>query len=422
MSLGGVAPREFWRRKYEIKHSKKMHFSSIELDAVCIFALSLFLYIIACRFDVFEWSLGFMAIHEGWELDEILAVVAISPLALLTYSVRRLRETRVALKKAQSAETSYRAVFNACPVSVILFDPATHRILDLNDRACQDLGYTREEMLKLCISDFDALHDADAIRKRGRRHACMPDVQEFEAQHRTRSGEVRDVLVRVQGVRLEEQNLSFGAQIDITERKKVEATQQMLAREVDHRARNILSIVQSAIRLAPKHDAAAFAQSVEARVMALARVHNLLAKGQWQGVALWRLVEGELAGFIAGEGRSRADLSGPSLMLPPTLTQPFAMVIHELATNAIKYGALSRATGRIAVAWRIEGHKLHLDWSETGGPRIDAPPCKRSFGSRLLELTIKSQMKGSLEQIWRPEGLLFRMTVRLASPGADLAA
>jgi PAS domain S-box-containing protein len=324
-----------------------------------------------------------------------------------------LQETKKALAELQGAETSYRAVFDASPVSVILFDPKTHRVIDANEQACRDLGYSRSEMTRLSIGDFDALEDPTAIRVRGRQHARHGDVQEFEAKHRTKSGEIRDVLVRVQGVRIGERDLSFGAQIDITERKKVEASRQLLVREVDHRARNLLTIVQAALRLTPKHDAAAFARSIELRVMALARVHNLLAKGQWQGIRLEQLLQGEFSAFSSSEGASRVAFIGPTTMIPPTLTQPLSMVVHELATNSTKHGALSQPEGRVAVQWDVREDSLSFEWLETGGPTISRPPSGRGFGTRLLELTIRSQMRGSFERVWSPEGLTFRMTLPL---------
>jgi PAS domain S-box-containing protein len=368
-------------------------------------------FLFAISTNTFAGLFGYLLENHGSKTEYLAALLFVTPVALLAYAIRRLQDTKKVLAQLQSAETSYRAVFDTCPVSVILFDPKTHLVIDANEQACRDLGYTRSELTKLSISDFDALADPGAIRVRGRQHAKQQDVQEFEARHRTKSGEIRDVLVRVQGVRIGTRDLSFGAQLDITERKKAEANRQLLVREVDHRARNILTIVQAALRLTPKHDAAAFARSIEMRVMALARVHNLLAKGQWQGIRLEQMLQGEFSAFSTLDGASRVALSGPAVMIPPTLTQPLSMVVHELSTNSIKYGALSLPEGSVSVRWSLHNSSLSFEWSEAGGPAIREPPTGRGFGSRLLELTIRSQMRGSFERIWNPQGLNFQMTI-----------
>jgi PAS domain S-box-containing protein len=379
-------------------------------------------FLLAIYTDTFAGLFGFLLETLGSKADKLAAFLFVIPVALLAYAIRRLQDTRKALTQLQSAETSYRAVFDTCPVSVILFDPKTHLVIDANEQACRDLGYTRSELTQLSISDFDALGDPGAIRVRGRKHAKQQDVQEFEAKHRTKSGEIRDVLVRVQGVRIGTRDLSFGAQIDITERKKAEASRQLLVREVDHRARNLLTIVQAALRLTPKHDAAAFARSIEMRVMALARVHNLLAKGQWQGVRMEQMLQGEFSAFSSLDGASRVVLAGPAIIIPPTLTQPLSMVVHELATNSIKYGALSVPEGRVSMHWDVRNGSLSFEWTEAGGPTISGPPAGRGFGSRLLELTIRSQMRGSFERVWNPEGLTFQMTIRFNDDRQSLAA
>jgi PAS domain S-box-containing protein len=129
------------------------------------------------------------------------------------------KETEIALREA---ETRQRTLFEAAPFAVIVIDPASHEILDVNDRACDEYGYTREEFLRMSIADVDALGDSEAIRRRGRAHVVRPGTQELEVQHRTKSGEIRDVLVRVHGVMLGGRDVSYGAHFDITARKAAE--------------------------------------------------------------------------------------------------------------------------------------------------------------------------------------------------------
>jgi len=211
-----------------------------------------------------------------------------------------------------------------------------------------------------------------------------------------------------------------GVNVDVTERKAAEERQALLSREVDHRAKNALAVVQAALRLTRKDDVVAYAHAVEGRVGALARAQTVLAVGRWEGADLRALLEAELALFVAGEnGGQRTELEGPPVALPPSVTQPLAMAAHELATNAIKHGALSVPGGRVSVSWRVERKAgtaplLRLRWTETGGPAVKGPPGRRGFGSRLLEGTLRGQLGGAVSLDWQPTGLVCDMEVPLA--------
>ncbi|WP_135465748.1 sensor histidine kinase [Crenalkalicoccus roseus] len=199
---------------------------------------------------------------------------------------------------------------------------------------------------------------------------------------------------------------------DITERRRAEERQALLAREVDHRAKNALAVVQAALRLTPREDPEAFARTVEGRVTALARALSLLAASRWQGAELRRLAEGELRPFLglAGEpGAAQAHLEGPPVLLATQAAQPLSMVLHELATNAVKHGALSRPGGAVALRWTVEEEEFRLRWAETGGPPLPGPPARRGFGTRVLEATVRDQLGGRIACDWRPEGLACEM-------------
>jgi two-component sensor histidine kinase len=216
---------------------------------------------------------------------------------------------------------------------------------------------------------------------------------------------------------------------DVTARKAAEERQALLAREVDHRAKNALAVVQAALRLTPKTDIASYAAAVEGRVAALARAQTLLAEESWNGAGLRALLAGELAPFLGGQ---RVDLDGPPVVLPAGTAQPLAMAVHELATNALKHGALSVPGGRVAVSWRFEGGApgvLRLRWAETGGPPVAGPPVRRGFGSRVLDATVRGQLGGTVSLTWDAAGLVSDMTVPLGRDpvsagegGLDMAA
>jgi len=198
--------------------------------------------------------------------------------------------------------------------------------------------------------------------------------------------------------------------VDITERKAAEtalrdreARLTLLAREVDHRARNILATVLAITRRTQADSVPAFVEILTGRILALSRAHTLLAEGEMAGADLKRLVEQELAAYGGGEGRVK--ISGFPLALGPEAAQPLAMALHELATNAAKYGALSLPGGRVAVEWSSASNgRLVLRWTETGGPAV-RKPSRHGFGSELIEI-LSTQLGGETNLDWRAQGLV----------------
>jgi PAS domain S-box-containing protein len=219
---------------------------------------------------------------------------------------------------------------------------------------------------------------------------------------------------------------------DISARKATEARQDILVREVDHRAKNILAVVQSVLRLTPRDQPGAFA-AAETRVAGLARVHSLLAEGGWSGADLRAVVERELAAYSAVrgglEGGPAVSLDGPPIALTPTAVQPLAMVLHELATNAAKHGALSARGGQVEVCWTVGRRKgedglLRLRWTEAGGPPVAARPARRGFGTRVVEATVRGQLGGTVERRWELSGLAVEIALPVARvlAGAEASA
>jgi PAS domain S-box-containing protein len=210
-----------------------------------------------------------------------------------------------------------------------------------------------------------------------------------------------------------------GVTVDITERKRAEERQNLLAREVDHRAKNALALAQSIVRLTRADEVKAYVNAVEGRINALARVHTILSLSSWQGAELSKLVDEELAPYsLAGQ----IELAGPKVQLLPTTAQTLALALHELCTNSAKYGALSTRSGRLTIGWQAENELLTLTWEESGGPPVRTPK-SRGFGTRSLLASVESQLGGQAQFDWRAEGLLCRLEVPLtrktAAPGAQ---
>ena len=203
-----------------------------------------------------------------------------------------------------------------------------------------------------------------------------------------------------------------GVTMDITGRKEAEERQAFLAREVDHRARNVLAVVQSVLHLTKANTNEAYATAVEGRITALARAHMLLSECRWEGADLRRLLSEELDPYRTGNVE-RIVLGGPDVLLEPRHAQTIALAIHELATNAAKYGSLTAASGKVTLIWTLDSGDLKLDWLEAEGPTVQVPTTQ-GYGTRVI--------KGSIEQLgglalfdWRREGVRCTLTMPLSS-------
>lgn len=250
----------------------------------------------------------------------------------------------------------------------------------------------------------------------------MPLDAEFRI--RMASGEAR--WCRVRGVQVPgasgQPDEWAGVVEDIHARRELEEARLLLSQEVNHRAKNLLAVVQAILRLTPPNDPAAYASAVSARVAALGRAHDLLAASDWHSAGLREIAQRELAAHLP-PSEPRAFLAGDPVSLAAPAVQPMAMVLHELAVNAAKYGALSRPEGRLALSWWVEQDALHLQWRESGGPPMEVPPARRGFGSRVIETSVTRQLHGRIERRWEPEGLLCEIWIPLsqmvAEGGAD---
>jgi PAS domain S-box-containing protein len=284
------------------------------------------------------------------------------------------------------------------------------------------LGYSREDLTSASIrwtdltpQEFKEMtqRTLEQIRSTGE---FGPQEKEFFRKDGSR------VPVVVGGARFEgseSQGVAFC--LDVTERKQAEERQRLLMNELNHRVKNTLAIVQAiavqTLRMAdsPK----AFTSAFLARLLALSQTHNLLNQTSWQGADLHDVVRAELAPHADGNA-DRVRLVGPNVRLRPEAVVTLGMVFHELATNAIKYGALSQPSGRVAVTWSVtaQAHErlLHLEWQETDGPPV-RPPRRKGFGSRLIERDLGRQLATEVSLDYLPEGVRCVMRLPLSRVG-----
>ena len=195
---------------------------------------------------------------------------------------------------------------------------------------------------------------------------------------------------------------------DISEEKRNEEARKLLMHEVDHRARNVLSIVHSLTRLTRADDLETYKEVLTGRISALARAQTSLANRRWEGGRLEDVVREELEALCT---KDSIDVRGPEVALAPETVQPISMLLHELATNANKYGACSRVDGRVPVTLSIEARQVMLQWRETGGPQVVAPT-REGFGSS-LKANVVRQIKGTISRTWEPTGLVVEVAFPL---------
>jgi PAS domain S-box-containing protein len=227
-------------------------------------------------------------------------------------------------------------------------------------------------------------------------------------------GEVRWCLGTAAAIRNRADQVAriSGVTMDITDRKEAEERQSLLAREVDHRAKNALAVVHSIVCLTRADNIKQYVAAVEGRIQALARAHSLLADARWRGANIAQLIQEELAPYRT-PNFDRIKVSGRSISLEPRTAQALALALHELATNAAKYGSLSSPAGGVEVGWHQNGASLELRWAEHGGPPVEHSGTG-GFGIRVIKASVESQLDGTVVLDWRREGL--RCTISIPHP------
>jgi two-component sensor histidine kinase/methyl-accepting chemotaxis protein len=266
-------------------------------------------------------------------------------------------------------------------------DPASFDVAFPNVRKLVDRG----DWKMLCRLLKRARHDGEACQ--------------VEFRVRRPDGGMRWCLGRAVAVKNAGGRISRirGVTMDITERKEAEDRQSLLAREVDHRTKNVLAVVHAIVSLTRAEDIKQFSAAVEGRVQALARAHSLLSESRWCGAKIGDLIQGEL-GCYRTPNLDRIRISGKSLSLHPSAVQALALAVHELASNAAKHGALSVPSGSVEVTWESRSDQLALRWIERGGPASE-PKAQLGFGMRVIKASVETQLSGTVEFDWRGDGL-----------------
>jgi PAS domain S-box-containing protein len=286
-------------------------------------------------------------------------------------------------------------------------------ITSWNTGAENVFGYKPEEAIGKSVTILippDHENEEPAILERIRRGE---GIDHYETIRVRKDTTLRDISLTISPIRNTAGTIIGVSKIarDITERKRSEAQISLLARETEHRTKNILTTVQATVHLTQAENVADFKKAIEGRIQALATVNRLFVESRWAGAELRNLITEELAPYRRTDS-ARVSIEGLNAMLEPSTAQAIAVICHELATNAAKYGALSVEGGRIAIAWKTATDgRLVLNWTETGGPAVNVPT-HEGFGARVVGRMIQ-QAKGEIRFDWRPEGLACEIVIRV---------
>jgi PAS domain S-box-containing protein len=331
---------------------------------------------------------------------------------------RRVEDRTAALRES---EERLRRAIESAPFPLMLH-AADGEVLALSEAWSALSGYSREELR----TRFDwtrrayphTYKEVDAFVEQQFRLEKAANTGEREIRTKDGSTRVWDFTNIPMGVTADGRPLTLSAVLDVTRRRQDEARQKLLAREVDHRAKNMLAVLQVMLRHTRADTVRDYARAVQGRIAALAHAHTLLAQNRWEGADLRRLIEEELAPYRKGE---RVRIEGPAFALAPAAAQSIAMAVHELATNAAKYGALSAPLGQVAVRWGASVDRgLEIVWEESGGPSV-ARPARQGLGTSVIQRSIRDQLGGSVRFDWRAQGLRCEIAVPIDQIGRETA-
>ena len=285
-------------------------------------------------------------------------------------------------------------------------------ITSWNTGAERVFGYAAEEVIGQPITIVIPQDRQDEERTILTRIRRGERIDHFETVRQRKHGSLIVVSLTVSPVKNAEGKIVGASKIarDITEQKRNQEQIAILAREAEHRSKNLLATVQATINLSQSDTPEGLKHAIEGRIRALANVHSLFVETRWIGAELSAIATQELAPYSETD-ETRVQIDGPQVLLEPNAAQAIAVALHELATNAAKYGALSVAKGQVDLKWSHEAdERLILRWTEIGGPAVQ-PPARQGFGARVVERMI-GQLKGKARFDWRPQGLVCEITLQ----------
>jgi two-component sensor histidine kinase/CHASE3 domain sensor protein len=355
------------------------------------------------------------------QVGAAIPFVLIGAIGVLTrlYIRRSLLELTAALRQRAQNQVHLQLAMDAAHLGSWQYDPL-HGVVsgDMRFKEIVDIA-ENEPPIEAII---ERVNPDDAERVRAALQPALdpgePTRSTTEFRLRRGDGEVRWIealgLTQFEGVAGERGATGVvGTVADITERKHHEEREHLLMREMNHRAKNMLGLVQAIARQTATRNPEDFIERFSERIQSLSANQELLVRNEWKGVEIGNLVRAQLAHFADLIG-SRIALQGPMLRLKAACAQAIGLALHELATNAGKYGALSTETGRVDICWKTEGDTFTMSWVERDGPPVSAPK-RRGFGTVVMEAMTERSVDGTVDLDYSFSGLSWRLTCPAAN-------
>jgi PAS domain S-box-containing protein len=332
------------------------------------------------------------------------------PIDYFVSVVEDISARKEAEEELRKSEERFRSSVLHSPLPILLFDDR-EQILAISQSWLEQTGYSREELHR--VEDWTARaygdRSGEVLEQIRQMISTEPEAQPAELMIRTKDGRERlwSFVSSALGAQSDGQRLFVCVAQDVTERKAHEEQVHLLMREVNHRAKNMLSLVQAIARQTAAREPEDFIGHFTERIQALAANQDLLIRNEWQGVDVEDLVRAQLAHFADLVG-SRITVHGPKLRLNAAAAQAIGLALHELATNAGKYGALSVDAGRVEVGWRFDGDLFAISWTERNGPPV-SPPERRGFGTTVITSMAKRTVDGEVQLDYARSGVMWRL-------------
>lgn len=330
----------------------------------------------------------------------------------LGFSIGRSRaeaSREAALSDLRMSEARFRLMTEQAPIMIWMSDETGH--CEQLNKVARDFWGVEEDAL----GDFDwsgTIHpdDADHVLTQMGRAIASNEPVVLRGRYRNTAGEWRTLQTearprfscdgRFQGM--------IGANVDVTEQENIHRQRELMFAELNHRVKNTLSVVQAiALQTFKSEKSVPSVMTFIGRLGVLAAAHDILSRANWESTPMRDLVREVLARDAANAANVRTE--GPALLLAPKQALAISLALHELQTNALKYGALSVEGGTVFLQWNASpGHRMDIVWTESGGPRVN-PPAQRGFGTMMIEQALAADLNGSAQIDFRPEGLVCRI-------------
>jgi PAS domain S-box-containing protein len=330
-------------------------------------------------------------------------------------SVQRIAEAAEGTVRQNG--TLFEELYERSPDAMIVV-AETGSIECVNVQAEALFGYSRERMLGQPIEMLVPERFRDRHAAQRANYMASPTVRPMGADiqlvGQRADGSEFPADIMLSPIEIEQRLIVLAVVRDITERKREEVRLQLVMREVNHRAKNILSVVQAIANQTVASSLDEFISRFIERIQSLSASHNLLVRSAWKNVPLAELVSSQLAHF-EDLLKTRIAVDGPDLRIMASAAHVVGLALHELATNACKYGALSTAAGQVDIRWQVDGDLFTMSWTEREGPPV-TPPLRQGFGTMVIDTLVKQTLGGEVQLHFAPAGLAWRV----ACPAANV--